>query len=442
MTSYNLISGGEPSKLNIYIDSVFLLPNIENYSGRRIVARVSHTGEFSEEVDILIKLLSGKKQLSSYVLNSGYMEDITFDISEYDREQVFRLEISGDDKPFDNHFFFRIPVIVPVKVALISAYDVDNAYLKAVFQNKLFFDLSIMNEENFDFDLLERSDLIVLNGFESIPEASIGDLENTIIIFPSDAIQNNYLSNIGLSTSSVQDTTTYELQIDLNIPYFSDVFEQLPEDYINVYAKVVLSFDGSYSSLLRLRSGQEFLVRKENIFVFASPLDDEYTNLVIHPLFVPLMYKLAFEARKTEGNLYYYPGSILVNNFPNVEKPLVLKGQHSAYFLGSTSSNGDNFFEIPHGPDAGDYVLCRDIDTLSYTPVNVLKSESESVQMSAKELSTLFDGVPHVRVFPLSNDLAPESVMRQQEIQTWKYLLMVILLLVITEALLHLYLRV
>jgi hypothetical protein len=122
---------------------------------------------------------------------------------------------------------------------------------------------------------------------------------------------NSLLSKISINIGNVLDEQPLRVEnISFSLPFFKGMFTSPPRNYdyplVNKYYH--LSKSGG-NNLLSLTNGDPYLKQinygKGNIYIVASPLQREFTSLVQHQLFVPILLQMAFSSTQAM-DLYYF----------------------------------------------------------------------------------------------------------------------------------------
>ena len=91
---------------NVYVDSVWVEKDIDDYQTNILRCRIGRSTNFAEG-SIVVKLLDGlSNQISSVVVKLESESDVSFTLPVNPLGTQFSLSLSGDDVEFDNDFFF------------------------------------------------------------------------------------------------------------------------------------------------------------------------------------------------------------------------------------------------------------------------------------------------------------------------------------------------
>lgn len=265
---------------------------------------------------------------------------------------VCRGRVSVYDYPitFDDSYYLALNIGDVVKVAAVGDV-VDNKALSCLYDDALF-EYLYYDVKAVDLSSLLDNQFIILDGVTGINETmqqSLLDFAKeggSLAVFPSRhaPISCEYLyRELGLLLSSEVDTnaTAFD-EIVRGHAFFDDVFDKVPDnaDLPTVYRYYHIKSLGKYPvyTLASMRNGSPFLLQvpwgNGVIFVFASPLDSQYNDLISNPFFVPLMLKMAFEGSKVR-NMSFVMGddSDIMINIPMIrqESPVVMRDEQGLY---------------------------------------------------------------------------------------------------------------
>lgn len=425
---------------NVYVDSltVFFSPN--DLAKQTVSLFLNYSVSFSEEGNFVVKLIHDGRQLASAAKNVSDLNSVSFDIP-VDLYGNFEIELSGDDVLFDNNFHFTIEKRRKPNVVIID--DSENPFLKSVFGNKSIFDVSSVNFNSLDYQNLREADVVVINDFDRIPSGVVSQLEGKVIIlFPAESSDQDDLSPfLGFNFLPKSDSEEqYEIDINFSHPLLTGVFEKESIEAEQPTAASSYNITGNYEVLLALRNNEPFLVKsaRRDVYFVNTRLDPTYTNFYSHSLFLPLVYQMAFSSIGSINETYYYPGDLLEVKVENREVHPVLYSDDFEIIPEFNPSSEGLVIRIPQAIEAGNYKVIQDGDTIRQISVNTPKSESIMMGLSEEDLATLSQ-YPHLDVQKIGDGNMYAAV--DGETVLWKYALILIILLLLTETALHRYLR-
>ncbi|WP_436518083.1 hypothetical protein [Ekhidna sp. To15] len=421
---------------NVSVDSLYLMPNQENLSEISIFVRFKVNN--METGSVVVKLMNGSRQLSSVVKDIEGLKEVSFDLSK-DAYGGFEIVLDGDDVTFDNTFYFSVSERLKPKIVIIESPS--SEALKAVYDNQELFDVDFQSINNLDYEALQEADLVVISSQYSVLEA-IQNLSNTnFIVFPTDSVDIlSYEKFIDVSLETSGENVS-ETSIDSEHPLLKGVFERRVEEQSMPVGRAMFSIGRNFEPIIKFRDGNPFLLKKNNIYFFNTTLESSSGGFQSHALFLPILFQIAFSSTGGIEPPYYYPeGTISVSRkASDVPVKLVRDGYE---VIPTFNSNGSEMIlELPNDLEAGEYQLIQDNDTLKSISINIPKIESIMQAPDFDEMREAFVDMKHVEVTKLTNGSDNVVFASGSQSSLWKYALILIVFLILTETVLHRYLR-
>ncbi|SNT13791.1 N-terminal double-transmembrane domain-containing protein [Ekhidna lutea] len=417
---------------NIAVDTLFVNPNPDNLSELSIAAGFNVFN--MESGKIIIKLLKGSRQLSSVVKDISELNQVEFDIP-IDMAGDFNLIIDGDEVAYDNDFHFVISKRAKPRVVIIDEKGIVNH----AFSNRLLFELSQQSLSNLDYEFLKTSDLIVINSTSKLPTGILNQFsEKQFLIFPSgNDIDVNNLVNINTVNT---EPSKSEIIIDENHPLLTGVFDEKIDEGLMPSVYKAYAIEGSYETIIPFRDDDPFLLKTGNVYFFNTVLK-EPDGFQSDALFLPLLYQIAFTSTQEIKRPYYYPGDKILVQAEASDIPVKIKNQSTEVIPPFNSSPDGLVLEIPDEMVAGKYFLVREGDTLQQLAINIPKKESVMRAPTLDELETTLSNYPNVYVSSIGEADNDTLLGESDDIALWKYALILALLFVLSETMLHRYLK-
>ena len=420
---------------NLFIDSAYVYFDTEDLSKLQVVLIPKLSGKETHG-SCIFRLLHNKRQVSTVALNFSDLDKVVFDIP-IDMEGMFIVELEGDDVYYDNEFFFYLNKRMKPAVSIISG-ESDNLYLKEVFGNSNIFDLYMLDSRSIDYEVIEQSDIVVINAIDHLPSGFISQLNNkTVIIFPSDNA-NQMIGWKGISLLELNEQKMpWFLEIDYDHPLFAGVFEKQNEQSEMPFGTPIFSVNGDYEVVISYRNKDPFLIKLTNsdVYIFNSSIQSDLSNITSHAIFLPLMYQLAFSSQEYSQQVFFYPNDILNVDVENQEYPPKIIADGLELIPEFNPSQEGLALKIPE-LTPGFYKIVIPGDSMVIA-VNSPNDESIMKGVSYEELSLFFKDSEHIEV--LSNAQGYGSEIAEPSL--WKYALILILLFVMTETMLHRFLK-
>lgn len=434
-----VVSGNINENRNVFVDTLYFEMDGSDFSKRRIKVLL-RASEALVDGSFVIRLSKGGRQLSSVVRDPSNLSVVEFDVP-VEETGVFKLEIDGDDIFYDNEFLF---VLAPLRRSRVTIIDESsNLYLSELFSNSNLFEVSKYSPSTIDFEAVSSADVIVLNALGSVPSGLVQLLqEKIVIVFPSiDASNIDYQSFLGFGLSLSDNSSLFEIDVDYDHPLMSGVFEKVSFDNSLPSSVSLHSIEGLYETIISLRNGKPFLVKSSrgSKYLFNTSLNSSYTNIQSHSLFLPLMYQIALTTVKQTSSSFLYPGNKAFIRADNTEIAPILIGENVELIPEYVPRDGGVLIQIPSGLDPGSYLIVQGIDTVNIA-VNLSKEESMMVGPTVESLQSVFVDVEHVSVQSLEEFQAKSNETREN-LSLWKYALILILMFLLTETMLHRYIK-
>ena len=480
---------------NLFVDSVYLAnPFMMAEQTNELAVVMRNEGSEAVE-DLIVRLLINDQQVAnaSVSVDAFSTGTITFPLN-FPLKQQNRCQLVFEDYPvtFDNEFYFTLNLGNKINILEITPDLAGNRLnsttnVAKVYANEGIFNFQSFSINNLDYSLLENTDLLVLNEIEGNNQNAsvllpyirefLEDEGNMVFILPSSG-DISFLGEITRNTalmaqrqpvsdSSGANTVTLA-NPDLANPFFENMFEGQAGNFDMPFAVPLVAHNMSGNSLLSYKTGDPYLLslrtpytNSDQIFVFSTPLRQEFTSLYRHAIFVPVMYRLASISKSLDVPLYY----------PMDESTLTLEtsrlldsasreatgGQRFLYKLRHNEQeliplqrvvNGRLLMDIPQNVvEAGFYDLVRTeeaanagnsaIELLSLS-FNNTEAESLVEQYTVDDLSQRIEGKSNVSLYEAEDveDFTALMQSKNDQVALWKYALLLALLSLLIEILL------
>ncbi|WP_291723286.1 BatA domain-containing protein [Bernardetia sp.] len=456
---------------SVWLDNPFVQPN----TPQNITIRVRNLGTESVENKSLQLFIDGKQVSASVVsLAAQSVQEIEMNFSVTKTTGTVSAKVSIEDYPilFDNDYFFTLRIAPKINILNIFERQSEaQVYIRNVFTNADFFNFSATSTQNLDYNVLQNTDLVVLEGISSLDEALQRALRKflsgggNVLVFPSPSSKpNDFNSALGISVRSMNAEAGVGLALlppSENEPFFDGVFEQISSSMSMPVATSVWSGLSSGQSILKFRNGQPFLMRQQtaegNVFVCAAPLEENWSGFGKHALFVPTMYKTALSSLSQADLLAYnLEDQTAILSLDSLQKNTIFElvainqnieqgntTQSQAIIPSQRISGNKLIFEIPRSSlKAGLYYIrnkqTQKIETL--LAFNYSREESYLDFHSEEEIKTAWAANSNVQVFSLGNsdvkEFAKTFKEKNENIPLWRYFIVAALIAVLVEAVL------
>ena len=422
---------------NIFVDSLYIIPSLTDVN--KLSVHVKFKNYRSVSGNLVIRLLLEGNQISSVVQKNKLLDVVIFDIPK-NKGGNYEIHFEGDKVMYDNTFYFTIENKSRLKIALLEGSN--TKFLREAFGNEELFEVKTYTINSLAYEFLKEADLIVVNDFQKLPTALFQQLPNAFfLILPADTIDiTTYKSVLDLPIKFVA-KEQHEIDFDFSHPLFKDVFEKNSASRFNLYSKPIVAVEGVYEPIIRYRSRNPFLLKKENFF-FLNGLLNKNSTFQSSALFIPILYQLVFSIADPIKESYYYPKSYLSLPLQPLDVPVRIVGLDFEYIPEFQRKDNQLILALPSDISPGKYVLMRGQDTLKQLSVNLPKSESEMLAPTIKDMKEEFSSLSNVTIID-ANDTSSSATLLVLDagVPLWKYALILTLLFIMIETVLHRYLK-
>ena len=326
--AYNLVPLASDAQANVYIDTVWFNEPVQLLNQQtQLIVKISNGGEKAAENNrIVLKLNNQTKTMADFSVepNSFIYDTMSFVFNRANWNQA-ELQIQDFPITYDDNYFLAFNVIEKIKVLAVSE-NTSNQFLDALFKDQPEFDYTSTLSSAFDANALKGNQLVIIDNLKTI-SSSLALSINTYVtdggavaVFPADKCDidsyNRFLNNLQANSIAGFSETQQDLAgINLQQNIFKDVFERIPENMNLPRAKKYYQFTRSTASneeaILTLKDGNSFFSRyphgNGSLYVCGSPLIQTFSDLPVHAIFVPMLYKMAV-LNIHSGNISYFIG--------------------------------------------------------------------------------------------------------------------------------------
>jgi hypothetical protein len=403
---------------NMYVDSCwFESPGRKYNHAEELFAKIVNiSDEVYSNTPIKLFVNDSLKFLGSFTIKAQSEEVVKLSYTNTHKGIVNgRIEISDYPVSYDNLFYFNYKVAQQLSVLSISDKG-ENLFVKALFGDDDYFDISQNAGNNINFSRFQLYHLIIVSSLKDISSGLVQEIEKyvanggSVLFFPSIdgdlSSYNQLFEKMACNEMMALDThKTKVSRIDFENPVFDDAFRKPdPEiDLPEVYAHFLFESRTRTNDevILTTIDGHSFLSKtsygKGSLYVSAVPLDNESSDFARHPVFVPAVYNMAFNSQGNT-NLYY-----TIGNLDNIQ--LNIQGVQENQLLHITDLSGQ-FDLIPEKQggqstiainlagdmnQAGNFLVKSGDQTLMGLSVNYDRKESNLDYFSNKELKDLIE---------------------------------------------------
>jgi len=444
---------------NVGVDSIWSLSPAHKPGDQEKFVVKLHNYSDKETKDIPVKLLINNQQkvLARLNISAGKSVTDTLGFSGLSAGwQKGLVSIKDFPLTFDDELKFSFKVNSGLNILHITG-DLSERHISSLFSADSYFRLSTMPESNVLYSAFSRYQLIILSGLKT-PSSGLalqlkGFVQNggSVVIFPDLDTRtedfSSFLQGLSLPPAiSLSKDTVSVTALDLKSNIFNDVFEEVPAKLdlpkVNRHLVYRKNTRSNREDILSLPGGQGFFSRYRlgagQVYLSASSLKSEDSNLPQHPVFVPLLYKIAFTSVQ-EQPLYYTIGR---NNLLGSTKISLNPNQS----LRLTSANEELIPEVRQTPGrtllyiadqvraSGFYELLKSDSLLSTYAFNESRAESDMHFTPERELRQLFGA--KILTIPNAGASLTPAALENNHTELWKLCLVLCAVFLAAEALL------
>ncbi|MGF7078224.1 BatA domain-containing protein [Mucilaginibacter sp. UYCu711] len=447
---------------NVAVDSVWLLSAIHRpgETEKLVVKLHNYAGEDAVKIPLKLSINGEQKALGGFTLKARSVQNDTLTFSGL-KPGWQRGEITLQDNPvtFDNQFYFSFNVKQQMQVLLIDGGSF-NPYLKAVFGTDQFFNSRRVPDGNVDYAGLSTYPLIVISDVKAVSAGLSQQLKTyvskggTLAVFPAIdadlASYKSFLQQMGVAYPEKLAAENIKVQsLNLQNPVFKNIFEDFPSNpdlpVIKKYFQLSTS-SGSNENLMQLQGGQAFWAGynsgKGKVYVAAVPLNEDFSNLPRHALFVPIMFRIALLSGHDQPLFYSLGHDETVETTPvqSSEKQLLklVKGKQSIIPDVKQQEGSTLLYVSDQLQETGLYELKKQDSIVSVMTFNDNRSESDLSYYSAAELNKI---IPDKGNVITATKGSVKDIVSQADfgVQLWKLCIILALIFLAAEIVLTRY---
>jgi hypothetical protein len=460
-TNVSLVKLNANALPNVAVDSVWLLSPVHqaNATEKLVVQLRNYGDEDAKNIPVKLTIDKQQKAISSLNIAAGKTQSDTISYSGLKNGwQKGVLSIKDFPLTFDDELNFSFKVSADQQVLSMNGLQ-SGKYIKALFNADPYFKLSEMPESNINYSSLSKYSLIVLNGLTNPSSGLAQELKSyvanggTVVVFPdldtNPTIYTQFLTAINLpAVAELNKNPAKVSSIELKHPLFKDVFETLPQNIdlpeVSRYFTFAENNNNSKENLLQLPANRLFFARypigNGQIYLSATGLEDGDSNFAKHPVFVPLMYKIAFASAK-EQPIYYTAMKDNVLESQKIElganQSLKLMADNFEVIPAVRQVNGKTLLYVADQVKrAGFYDVKKGDSTLAVVAFNDNRLESDMHYTAQKDLMKLFDKQQVAFIDPRSDHIASAVAGKNNGTELWKLCLILSLIFLAIEILL------
>ena len=403
---------------NLFIDTAYSQsPVWVRDVPNRFCVRVVNKSNSSCDPCTLRFLAEGTQQaLQTAQIEKDASKVICFDYTpRAERTTTASVEVDDPWVTFDNTFYISIVMAPPVDILEIADHEGTN-YIEQVYANKDRFNYQRYSSAELPYDTLYTQDLVIVHAQQRLSAALREALQMTlragasVVIIPSEEMDPSSYAGLlpGFARVPEEEVPWQSLAApDYRLPFYGRVFSEAKAQVSMPSARALYRWSPrDRQSILHFLGGDAFLSYSSaqgHCYLMAAPLDEAYTDIMQHPIFVPILYKIATQAQRHSERLYYTPTDTELRvpaQFTVSDDPVfsLRSEENQRYFCTARPRNHEYLLLINHQAYApGFYAVEQDTTLLMHVAFNLSPEESDMNFMNQDALNKYFSKVQQLQ---------------------------------------------
>jgi hypothetical protein len=406
---------------NIYIDSAWFESPIRQINKDEVVkVKVVNSSNENAQVRLELTINNNTKGFSNVLVeaNSFAETNLTFKSRE-EGKKACKITISEYPNPdilYDDSYYFGYTLNKNTSVLAINESvefnDTTKGNINQLFNKDQYFKLTNVPVGNVNYAELNKYNLIILNGVNSISSGLQNELIKYVsageylVVFPGEKPDlksyNELLLSLNIGRINNKDTVNTKVSVlNYNHPLYSAIFEETPKqiDLPKVFGYYPLSKNtGSRSeNLMSLQNGKDFLsvfTREQGkVYFFTVPLSDAFSNLGRHSIFVPTMLRIAESSGFQKHISYTLNGeqiTIKDENYNLEDIHIENDAGGNDFIPEAQKQRGDIALYVnDQVTESGNYSVYNKEDVIGAFGLNYSRKESDLITFEYDELASL-----------------------------------------------------
>ena len=440
---------------NLFIDSVwFATPVHKSGEPNELFVRLQNDSK-SERVNLELSAKIGIQRRTMF-LDLAPNEQRTTSFPFTEKGTGFKqgmVSISDKQLYWDDDFYFAYEVAKSAEVLILNA---ENASTKVtqVFSVEPFYHTTSIPSTNYTKDLLNQTNLVVMNGLNGIPSGLSTDLAEfhqkggAMFVIPGNQINRSDYADLlsGLELPSLGEVMTDGLKLNdirYKDPFFIGVFEK-ENQALNLpnVRKAYRTNVGNGFQLLSFRSDASLFLRSgTKSFLLTSALQEDFGNFTANALFPTILLR-AGEFSSQNFPLFATIGvdaNIPIQREVSSEQPLKLMNGKNSFIPSIQKSSGQTKISIAgmeaiERLKAGTYFIQNE-DTLGLLAINYDRKESAMKQQTSDEIidELKAKGIKNIKFNTVKDGQSLSEIQIDKPFEYWRSFLILGLLFVLIE---------
>jgi len=463
---YLFIPFSHLQKRNIFIDSCWLEePTVMRGKPAKLKIRIKNSSEEDmEKIPLKLSINGNQKAAAGVDIPGKSFEDINVSVTPGKSGwQLGVIEIEDYPVTFDDQYFFSFFVSNRVKV--LEIYDEEpSVVLREFYNSDSIFEFNSVNSRQVNYNSLNEYRMIILNSLSALSSGLIKQIAdytekggNLLFIPQTEGAfenENVFLKTFDAGRVTQLDTSrTRVVSIKSKHELFSEAIIEIPDNanlpVVFSHLKYNYNISSGLESLVNLLNGDDFLLTKEfgngQLFLLASPLQQDFSNFPTQALFVPVMYGIAITQRIQQKMAYTlgldYQLETDISSTTQSEIPFSLKDISTAYsFIPEQKLMGGKLIMNTHEgiPNAGFYHLQLHDSVFDVFAYNFNRDESLMDFVDSDDLEDEIgtSGLTNFKIIKnIGGDYSKVAEAMQKESEIWKLFIIFALLMLLAEIL-------
>lgn len=415
---------------NLTIDSCwFETPNHSSGANEKLFVRiVNYSGDSYSNIPVRLLINDSVKTVSGFNIEGNSTQTVVLNYSNLSTgASRGRAEISDYPVTFDNTYYFNYDITEKIKILSVNGKNAFKNFTK-LFKTDSVFLLKEVNEANITFSELGEYNLLILNHPEQISTGLQQEIAGftakggSVVVIPDSkpdiGSYNNLLNICGLSMGNADTANTYIHVINEKAPFFKEVFVAIGENPNLPFIKHLFSVKHSGNN----RADELFLTRgnspamffseagRGKIYFFAFPFGEKFTDFTVHPVFVPVFYRICLESIIYHDLCYFISPGLTMTvpehaGFSDSPVKLIHTGNNIEFIpKQERAKSGIVLYPGNELSQDGTYAATVNNNILSYFSFNYSRDESRPVYHKPEEaMEILKNKKNNVSLFNISD---------------------------------------
>lgn len=370
---------------------------------------------------------------------------------------IIKARLSINDYPivYDNNLYFNYNINSNKNVLVINSGR-ENKYIKALYTTENNF--TLRNTSTQKINDSHKYQLIILNRINDIESDFANKLSNYIrqggnlLLIPGDNVSeklNIFLRSINSPYyGKIKNNTQRISYIEQNSDIYKKTFKNLKKDALmpEVYKYYILKEDKDVlSENIWLSENNNIIMSHSkfysgNSYVMACALNNKWTNITTHKLFVPALWNIAHSKTKNH-NLYYTISKhdkVFIDNKNSKEKIIHITNKKNKIDIIAEykiSKHQESYLNLHNQiRKASNYNLVSDGENFAACSFNYSREESDLKFHSLSDIKKLSsENISIISDTDTNTNWKEELINQDNGNELWRYLLILCLLFLMLE---------